>query len=82
MAFLHADENTAVLVSSGEGQELYSAAQYLALRQFRGMAREHKCRRNFRNTELLSKFAMLFQQANGDISQSEGRAERILTGKP
>jgi hypothetical protein len=68
MAYLHAAPNATILVASGKGQEMYGE-EASELNAFRKTAKEYECRRCFRNTEQISKFAMLFSDADGDLSK-------------
>ncbi len=56
-------------------------AQFLLI-DFRKKAKPHSCRTNFRNMELISRFAMLFQWAKGDVSQITVVSDRVSKGKP
>jgi len=68
MAFLHAAKNATILVASGRGQEMYGEESE-ALTVFRKKAKNHRCNRNFRNTEQISRFAMTFGDSEGDPSR-------------
>jgi len=65
MAYLHSSEKATILVAAGRGQEMYGNESE-ALAVFRKRAKNHRCNRNFRNTEQISRFAMTFGDAEGD----------------
>ena len=76
MIELHSSPKATILVAAGNGQELYGE-QAPRLQQFRNPARDHRCNRNFRNTEQISRFAMLFYDANADVSKLQVELRKL-----
>jgi len=78
MAFLHAAENATILIASGKGQEMYGIESE-ALSIFRMTSKSLRCNRNFRNTEQISRFAMIFNDADCNASKIPAAAKALQT---
>ncbi len=68
MLLLHSHEKTTFCIAAGSGQELYgNAAQFL--KDFSSVAKKRPLRRYFRNTETITKFALICFESDWSTSR-------------